>query len=117
MGFTDTDYTDCMISIAGMASNEITPTYPTQVFQKTGHCSNLRTHVSPNQPKNAAEPHPFHPYSRRFAWEFLLGCMRSKRLRVAELSDGEIRPDELMGFYDAARDGKPRLRQPIVRWE
>jgi 2-desacetyl-2-hydroxyethyl bacteriochlorophyllide A dehydrogenase len=73
--------------------------------------------VGAHQPKCPNEPLPFYPYNRRLNSHFILESIRRKTLRVRELCDGLITPDQLLPFYDAARDNRPRLRQPIINWE
>lgn len=73
--------------------------------------------VGAHQPKCPNDPVLFYPYNRKFNRNFILESIRRKKLRVRELSDGVITPGELLAFYDAVRDGKPRLYQPIVNWE
>jgi 2-desacetyl-2-hydroxyethyl bacteriochlorophyllide A dehydrogenase len=70
-----------------------------------------------HQPKCPNEPQLFYPYNRKFNCAFILESLRRKQLRVRELYDGFIRPEELLTFYDAARNNQPHLRQPIINWE
>jgi 2-desacetyl-2-hydroxyethyl bacteriochlorophyllide A dehydrogenase len=73
--------------------------------------------VGAHQPKCPNMPELFYPYNRLFNSHFILENIRQKKLHVRELCDGVISPGELLAFYDAVRDGKPRLRQPIINWE
>jgi NADPH:quinone reductase-like Zn-dependent oxidoreductase len=69
-----------------------------------------------HQPKTPATRCLFYPYTIEYNTHYVLEQIRAGTLRVGELSDGTIRPDELIAFYDAARQDKPRLKQPIIDW-
>jgi threonine dehydrogenase-like Zn-dependent dehydrogenase len=73
--------------------------------------------VGAHQPKCPQDPSLFYPYNRTFNTHFIFDALRSGRLRVHELCDGLIAPEQVLPFFAAVRDKQARLRQPIIRWE
>lgn len=73
--------------------------------------------VGAHQPKDVETLHPYYPYSRQFNVTLVLDLIRTGRLKVADLVSDTITPDELIGFYDALREGTSRPRQPLIDWD
>ncbi len=59
----------------------------------------------------------YYPYSKNFNYPFILGTIRSGKLKVDGISDGFIKPDGLIEFYRQAVDGTNKIKQPIIDWE
>jgi threonine dehydrogenase-like Zn-dependent dehydrogenase len=72
--------------------------------------------VGAHQPKSPERTGSYWPYSRRFNYEYVLDCLKTHRLRTADLADAVLTPDQVPAFYDAAMHGKPRPVQPIFNW-
>jgi len=72
--------------------------------------------IGSHQPKDSEQPHRYYPHSRPFNVTYVLDLLRRGRLRVGELVSATIEPEELLSFYDAVRDGKPRPAQPLIDW-
>jgi threonine dehydrogenase-like Zn-dependent dehydrogenase len=72
--------------------------------------------VGAHQPKSPERTGPYWPYSRRFNYEYVLDCLKTHRLRTADLCDAVLTPDQVPAFYDAAMHMKPRPVQPIFNW-
>jgi len=73
--------------------------------------------IGSHQPKDSEEPHRYYPHSRPFNATYVLDLLRRGSLRVRELVSAVIKPEELLSFYDAVRDGKPRPAQPLIDWQ
>ena len=57
------------------------------------------------------------PYNRRFNWNYILHQIARKKLTVRQLADGLVTPEEAVAFYNAVREKKAHLKQPLIAWE
>jgi threonine dehydrogenase-like Zn-dependent dehydrogenase len=73
--------------------------------------------IGSHQPKDSEVPFLYYPYNRPFNFTFVMDLIRRGRLKVKEMVSGLIKPEALLAFYDAARDGSPHLAQPVIDWE
>ena len=72
--------------------------------------------IGAHQPKCPQRPVPYYPYSRELNYTFILEQIRSGGLKVDELYDALITPEQLLDFYGAVERGRRDLRQPIIKW-
>ena len=73
--------------------------------------------IGSHQPKDSETAHRYYPYNRPFNITLVMDLIHKGTLKVKELVSGVIKPDQLLGFYDAVRSGKPRMAQPLIDWE
>jgi 2-desacetyl-2-hydroxyethyl bacteriochlorophyllide A dehydrogenase len=73
--------------------------------------------VGAHQPKCPDHATRWFPYTKVFNAEYFYRCVVAGKVQVDPLCDDTIGPDELVGFYRDALDGRPRPAQPMVDWE
>ena len=74
------------------------------------------TVIGSHQPKDSEQPFLYYPYSRPFNVTYVMDLIRRGTLKVRGLASALIKPEELVKFYDAVRDGRSRPAQPLIDW-
>lgn len=72
--------------------------------------------VGAHQPKCPQERGNYYPYSRRFNYDFFFRAVAEGWVKVSELVDGVLKPEQIIAWYEAVKERRPRLGQPIFDW-